>query len=173
MIVYLQMIETNEDKSKFEEIYQEYRNLMYYVAYKRMQHEQDAEDVVHHVFVKIAENIKHIEPVSPKTKMYVVTMIDNRVTDVFRVRGRHPVDPYNDELKYSFVVEMEGEDLLTQCIMELPEQQRMVVWLKYKQGYNLKEISKMLSISLPWAQKIDQRAKKRLEELYKERGGIL
>ena len=32
------MIETDEDKSKFEEIYQEYRNLMYYVAYKRMQH---------------------------------------------------------------------------------------------------------------------------------------
>ena len=32
MIVYLQMIETDEDKSKFEEIYQEYRNLMYYVA---------------------------------------------------------------------------------------------------------------------------------------------
>lgn len=62
------MIETDEDKSKFEEIYQEYRNLMYYVAYKRMQHEQDAEDVVHHVFVKIAENIKNIEPVSPKTK---------------------------------------------------------------------------------------------------------
>ena len=57
MIVYLQMIETDEDKSKFEEIYQEYRNLMYYVAYKRMQHEQDAEDVVHHVFVKIAENL--------------------------------------------------------------------------------------------------------------------
>ena len=47
------------------------------------------------------------------------------------------------------------------------------LWLKYKQGYNLREISKMLNISLPWAQKIDQRAKKRLEELYKERGGIL
>ena len=28
MIVYLQMIETNEDKSKFEEIYQEYRKLV-------------------------------------------------------------------------------------------------------------------------------------------------
>lgn len=68
------MIETDEDKSKFEEIYQEYRNLMYYVAYKRMQHEQDAEDVVHHVFVKIAENIKNIEPVSPKTKQLIVTI---------------------------------------------------------------------------------------------------
>lgn len=110
MIVYLQMIETNEDKSKFEEIYQEYRNLMYYVAYKRMQHEQDAEDVVHHVFVKIAENIKHIEPVSPKTKQLIVTMVDNRVTDIFRVRGRHPVVMYDDELKNSPVIGNEGED---------------------------------------------------------------
>ena len=105
MIVYLQMIETDEDKSKFEEIYQEYRNLMYYVAYKRMQHEQDAEDVVHHVFVKIAENIKNIEPVSPKTKQLIVTMFDNRVTDVFRVRGKHPVVMYDDELKNSPVTE--------------------------------------------------------------------
>lgn len=173
MIVYLQMIETNEDKSKFEEIYQEYRNLMYYVAYKRMQHEQDAEDVVHHVFVKIAENIKHIEPVSPKTKQLIVTMVDNRVTDIFRVRGRHPVVMYNDELKNSPVIGNEGEDLLTECILKLPEQQRMVIWMKYGQGYSLREIAKMLGISLVWAQKIDQRAKKKLEDLYLEGGGVL
>lgn len=173
MIVYLQMIETNEDKSKFEEIYQEYRNLMYYVAYKRMQHEQDAEDVVHHVFVKIAENIKHIEPVSPKTKQLIVTMVDNRVTDIFRVRGRHPVVMYDDELKNSPVIGNDGEDLLTECILKLPEQQRMVIWMKYGQGYSLREIAKMLGISLVWAQKIDQRAKKKLEDLYLEGGGVL
>ena len=173
MIVYLQMIETDEDKSKFEEIYQEYRNLMYYVAYKRMQHEQDAEDVVRHVFVKIAENIKNIEPVSPKTKQLIVTMVDNRVTDVFRVRGKHPVVMYDDELKNSPVTENDREDLLTECILKLPEQQRMVIWMKYKQGYSLREIAKALDISLVWAQKIDQRAKKKLEELYLEGGGIL
>lgn len=173
MLIYLQMIETPEDESKFTAIYEAYHDLLYYIAYGRMNHVQDAEDAVHHVFMKIAENIKNIDPVSPKTKMYVVTMIDNRVTDVFRVRGRHPIDPYNDEQKHGSVIEMEGEDLLTQCIMALPEQQRMVVWLKYKQGYSLREISKMLGISLPWAQKIDQRAKKKLEELYKEGGGVL
>ena len=173
MIVYLQMIETNEDKSKFEEIYQEYRNLMYYVAYKRMQHEQDAEDVVHHVFVKIAENIKHIEPVSPKTKQLIVTMVDNRVTDIFRVRGRHPVVMYDDELKNSPVIGNEGEDLLTECILKLPEQQRMVIWMKYGQGYSLREIAKMLGISSCVGQKIDQRAKKKLEDRYLEGGGVL
>ena len=32
MLIYLQTIETEEDKSKFEDIYREYRGLMYYVC---------------------------------------------------------------------------------------------------------------------------------------------
>ena len=55
--------------------------------------------------------------------------------------------------------------------MKLPEQQQMVIWLKYVYGYNLREIAKLLGISLAWAQKIDQRAKKKLEALYREGGG--
>lgn len=49
----------------------------------------------------------------------------------------------------------------------------MVIWLKYVYGYNLREISKLLDISLIWAQKIDQRAKKKLKQLYREGGGNL
>lgn len=171
MLIYLQMIETDEDKSKFEQLYLEYRGLMYHVAYKRLRHEQDAEDAVHHAFVKIAEHIQTIEPISPKTKQLVVTIVDNRVTDVLRVRGKHPIAEYNDEIQNSPLSEAVGEDLLTECILKLPEQQRMVIWMKYIQGYNLHEIAKMLGITLAWAQKIDQRAKKRLEVLYMEGGG--
>ena len=57
-MIYLQMIETDEDKSKFESLYKAYRGLAFHVAYKRLGNVQDAEDAVHHVFVKIAENIK-------------------------------------------------------------------------------------------------------------------
>ena len=60
-----------------------------------------------------------------------------------------------------------------ECILKLPAQQRTVILLKYKYGYSLREIATMLKISLTWAQKIDQRAKKKLEELYKEGGGNL
>lgn len=172
MLIYLQMIETDEDKSKFEELYEEYRGLMYHVAYKYLQHEQDAEDVVHHAFVKIAENIKTIEPVSPKTKQFVVTMIENRVIDLFRVNGRHPEMSFNEEILNCIMHEYAAEDnLLVECIMKLPELQREVIWLKYHHGYDLHEISKMLGISLVWAQKVDQRAKKKLETLYEEVGG--
>ena len=173
MIIYLQTIETDEDMSKFEEIYYAYRNLMYRISYDRLQHVQDAEDVVHHAFVKIAENIKNIEPVSPKTKQFIVIMIENRVTDIFRTRGKHPVIDYNDELQSHMSAETDGEDLLVECILKLPEQQRTVIWMKYHHGYSLREIAKMLGVSLAWAQKIDQRAKKKLEELYLEGGGAL
>lgn len=173
MLIYIQMIETDEDKSKFENIYETYRGLMYHVAFRRMNHVQDAEDVVHHVFVKIAENIKKIEPVSPKTKQLVVIMVCNRATDVLRIRNRHPTISYDDELLCDMQYELEEEDLLTKCIMQLPEQQRMVIWLKYVYGYSLREISKLLDISLVWTQKIDQRAKKKLKKLYQEGGGSI
>lgn len=133
--------------------------------------QQDAEDAVHHAFMKIAESITAIDPVSPKTKQFVVTIVDNRVTDMLRMNGRHPAVEYNDEILSGLSSELHTDDLLTEAILKLPEQQRHVIWLKYYHGYSLREISKMLGITLSWAQKIDQRAKKQLEILYKEGGG--
>ena len=60
MILYLQMIDTSEDRSKFEQIYIEYRDLMFYVANRILDSDQDAEDAVHEAFLKVAENIKKL-----------------------------------------------------------------------------------------------------------------
>lgn len=60
MLLYLQMLETPEEKSLFEQIYLEYRGLMYHVAYEILHNDQDAEDAVHQAFVKIVENIKQL-----------------------------------------------------------------------------------------------------------------
>ena len=167
MLVYLQMIETDEDRSKFEQLYLEYQGLMYYTAYKYLKHEQDAEDAVHHAFVKIAENIKIVEPISPKTKQFVVTIVENRVIDIFRARSKHSEVSFMEEL-YIIPEEPENDNDLKECIRRLPTIQRQVIWLKYYLGYDLHEISKMLDISLSWAQKIDQRAKNKLRKMYEE-----
>lgn len=98
-------------------------------------------------------------------------IVDNRVTDMLRMNGRHPAAEYNDEILSGLSSELHIDDLLTEAILKLPEQQRHVIWLKYYHGYSLREISKMLGITLSWAQKINQRAKKQLEILYKEGGG--
>lgn len=46
MLIYLQMLETPEEKSLFEQIYLEYCGLMFHVAYEILHNEQDAEDAV-------------------------------------------------------------------------------------------------------------------------------
>ncbi|MBQ8804648.1 MAG: sigma-70 family RNA polymerase sigma factor [Tyzzerella sp.] len=61
MLIYMLMIDSSDDQSKFEKLYNEYKGLMFYVANNILHNEQDAEDAVHHAFVKIAENIEKIE----------------------------------------------------------------------------------------------------------------
>lgn len=173
MMIYLQTIAPEGDKSKFEVIYHKYRGLMYHIAYKYLKHPQDAEDAVHHAFVKIAENISKIsDPLSPKTKRYIVTIIENRSIDVLRVERKGSRLPFDEALNQASDIP-EPDDRLARCILKLSEEQRQVLWLKYYFGYDLREIAKMLGISLAWAQKIDQRGKKKLEQYLEEEGVVL
>lgn len=69
MIIYLQMIESDEDKSKFEQLYIMYKGLMFHVAMKILKNEFDAEDAVHQAFLSLIENLKKISDVKcPKTR---------------------------------------------------------------------------------------------------------
>ena len=167
MLVYLSMIEDDRDRSKFTEIYEAYHDLMYHIAYKYLGNEQDAEDVVHHVFVKIAEKIKIIEPVSPKTKGLVVLMVENRIKDIYKVRSRHPEVTHLDE-RYITAQPPETNILLRDCIESLPDVQRHVIYLRYFEGYDMHQISRILGISLDWAHKAHKRAKDKLKQMYTE-----
>lgn len=167
MIVYLQLIETEEHRTKFERIYTEYRGLMYHTAYQLLRHEQDAEDAVHLAFVSIAENIAKIEDIGPKTKSYVAVIAESKAIDMLRRRQRLGAVSLNQEIT-GIEIEYDGNRFLTECINRLPALQRQVVWLKYHYGYDLWEIAKILKISHAWATKLDQRAKKKLRQLLEE-----
>lgn len=67
------MIESDEDKSKFEQLYIMYKGLMFHVAMKILKNEFDAEDAVHQAFLSLIENLKKISDVKcPKTRAYIV-----------------------------------------------------------------------------------------------------
>ena len=50
MLIYLCAIEGQDEKQKFEIIYEEYKNLMFYVANRILEDTQDSEDIVHQAF---------------------------------------------------------------------------------------------------------------------------
>ena len=170
MLIYLQMIDTPEERSKFEQIYLEYKGLMFHVAYEILHNEQDAEDAVHQAFVKIAENIKKIDaPVCPKTHSYVVTIVEHQAIDQYRRLQKHPSVELIEEIQGTNA-HYEGDNDLTKCILKLPARYREMILLRYHHGYTVREIAKMLGLSLPAAIKLDQRAKNKLKKLCEEAG---
>ena len=99
-MIYLQMIESEDDKVRFEEIYLKYKSLMFYAANKILHNEQDAEDAVHIAFIKIAENIKKIDVLDcPKTRSYIVTIVENKAIDIYRRKSRHKEAEYLEEVQ--------------------------------------------------------------------------
>jgi RNA polymerase sigma-70 factor (ECF subfamily) len=166
-------MEKSKDEEKFELLYMEYKNLMFYVANKILGNTKDAEDAVQDAFVKIVEVIDKIDTVkSPKTKGFVVTIVERKAIDIYRSKQRKPVVAFNKQI---FCIP-KGEDLLSLtdqspfavAIALLPIKYRELLLLKYDTGFSEKEIAKLLSMSEANVHKTIQRAKKKLSEKLKE-----
>lgn len=176
MLIFLTMIDADEDREKFISIYNNYRKLMFYIAKSILHNDQDAEDVVQEAFYKVAENISKIsDPDCTKTKNFVVIIVERKALDILKCRKKTDAE-YIDEVYHEgesgldYEQILEGVSSLARCIRKLPANYREVIILKYYFGYNLKEISELLGLTLNYARQIDQRAKKRLREICKEEG---
>lgn len=170
MLIYLQMIETPEDKTKFEIIYTLHQDYMYRVAFRILRNPQDAEDAVHCAFVKLANNMHKVgDPECLKTKGYVVTIVRNHAIDVYRKKKKHPEFEYKDAFKGMWM-EYNGENRVTACILKLKDRQRDLLLLKYQHGHDLREIAEILGITYRNASQIEQRAKAKLRVLCQEEG---
>lgn len=170
MIVYLTLIDEAPEKSKFERVYLEYRGLMYYVANRILNNPQDAEDAVHNAFVKIANNISKIsEPVCPKTKVFVVTIVEHTAIDLYRKKRRKESMAYLEEIT-GFEADLPGKSALAACMGKLPIRYRQVILLKYIYGFTNQEAAKIMDTTASNVSKLDQRAKSWLQELCQEEG---
>lgn len=165
MLLYMTMIDSPPSQSKFEKIYLAYRDLMYRTAYSILKNEADAEDAVHNAFIKIAENISKIsEPVCPKTQVYVVTIVENKAIDLYRANQRRHKVKYADNVA-GIAIEESKVHGLAACIAKLPPNYRQIILLKYHMGFSCKEIAKLLHITEANAIKLDQRAKRKLQQI--------
>ncbi len=70
---YLVLIDDDEGKSQFEELYLKYRQDIYSVAYSILHNVEDAEDAVQQAFFKIADNFEKIRNIPcQEIKAYIV-----------------------------------------------------------------------------------------------------
>lgn len=164
MLIYLQAIESEEGKSKFEQLYFQYRGLMYYVAMKILKNSHSAEDAVHQAFLSIIENLKKISDVDcPKTRSYVVIITERKAIDIARANSKI-ADIAFDETIAGITIPLPGDNDLADAMAKLPARYREILLLRYDNGFDTKEIAKMLNMERGSVQKLLWRAKEALQQ---------
>lgn len=168
MIMYLSMLDTPQERSKFERIYVKYKDIMFYVANQILLNTYDAEDAVHEAFLSIIKNINKISEIeSQKTRSFVIIIVERKAIDILRKKRRVNEVALNENVLVDEIPELEG---LEEAIRKLPAHYRNVLMLKYVSGFSTGTIAKMLGITPSGVSKLLSRSKALLRTILEEEG---
>lgn len=184
MLVFLNLIDTEEEKDKFQKVYEKYGRLMHYVAASMLGEQALAEDAVQEAFLRIAKNIHKVkEADSKETKNFVLIITKNVSRDLIKKRKEECIDIETlqqmevlGEIPLAAAQTGAGRDgdriygCVIKNVMALPVQLKDVMYLELVHDMNKKQIAEVLGISHDAARKRSQRAKQRLAAILREEG---
>ena len=102
MLVYLAVLETEQEKTKFEQLYLTYRQTMFYVANSVLHDTQLAEDAVHQAFLRIMDHMGNISKIEcPQTKSFVVIIVKNIAINLYNRRKKQAVLSFDELADWS------------------------------------------------------------------------
>jgi len=167
MLIYLQAIDSPEDRTRFEALYTAYRGLMFHVANRILQNDQDAEDAVHMAFLSLA-GCRLPAETGPQARHLAATVAERKAIDLYRARRRRSEVELEDEFCGRAPPPSDGT--LAGALAALPPRYREVLLLKFYNGYSAGEIASFLDITAGNVRQLIARARKKLAEELAERG---
>ncbi len=144
------------DTTAFDRLYHKYRDRMYNVAYKMMNNQEDALDLVQEIFLKAYQKIDKFTYKSAfSTWLYRLAV--NVCID--ELRRRKPTQEYSTENVLDRIVSNrdtpeddiilnEQETIIWNAINSLKEKERTIIILRDMEGLSYEEISSVLKCSL-------------------------
>ena len=152
--IFLLAIEDHSYDNKFAEIYYEFEEFAYKIAYDILKDRRSAEDAVQDAFFGIAANIKNVDTNDKeKLKIYVAVTVRNASVDILR-RSRQ--EEHNSEIievlsddAIDIEEKSENEESLQDIIAalnDLPLIYRDVLTYRYLIGLSVRAISKILKL---------------------------
>ena len=155
LLFYLSLIETEEDKSKFEILYYEYRERMFSAAFDVVENKEDAEDAVHNAFIGIANNIKSIDdPYSKASLSYVIKASKNSAINIYNKNNKIVKVEFDekyyisDDEFFDSVFSESSYNEVVSAITNLKDTYKIPMYYFYVKELKLKEISKLLGVNL-------------------------
>lgn len=143
-----------EGKMSFEEIYNRYYLSVYLYLFKRLQHQQDAEDLTNDVFVACYKNFWRYDPERASLATWIFVIASNRLKNYYRAQknvaslddmeGDEPAAV--DDLEHAVLLE-EARGMIREALRNLSEQQRKIVLMRYFNGMNSTEIGAKMGLT--------------------------
>ena len=169
MLIYLQAIDSPEDRTRFEALYTAYRGLMFHVANRILQNPQDAEDAVHMAFLSLA-GCRLPAELGPQARHLAATVAERKAIDLYRARRRRSEVGLEEEEHLPGCAPPPSDGTLAGAMAALPPRYREVLLLKYYNGYSAAEIGTLLDTTAANVRQLIARAKKKLAVELAERG---
>ena len=172
----------DEERELLEKVYFKYRSAMFAVAFSCLHNDADAEDIVHQVFLKLAQ--KYISTVRKLQReetlpYYLMTMTRNEALSHLRkasVRKESIVDPMelpeastaNDPVLDDICESLDTSEI-AQAINRMDDMYRNVLYQRFIMNLTIKEIADINHLPISTVKGRLQRAKCLLWSLSKEK----
>lgn len=174
---YLSMLETEEQRDQFEQLYSTYRKKMLYAANRILNDYQLSEDAVHLAFMKIINYLDGLEDIEcHKTRSFVVIVVEGVSKRLYNKRKKGEsqslddmdIDVPAEQDTLDEVIGNYEENRIVSKIRELSTPYSKILMLRYLDQFTDKEISDLLGINQAAVRKRLQRARKELKLLLEE-----
>ena len=153
-----------ENKEAEDELYMKgYSEMIYRIAYTVLKSKSDAEDTLQEVLIKYVTTNKKFKDEEYK-KRWLIRVTLNMSYNLKKSAWKRHTVPLEDEIKF----EHKYQDEIFDIIERLDKKYKDVVCLYYYEDVPIKDISKIIKISVDNVRKRLSRARKKLELLLRE-----
>ena len=169
----------NSDEDKLiSELFAEYKQMMFKVAFGILHNEADAEDAVQNSFLWIINNLDKISQIPCYERgNYFATIIEHRSIDIYRKRVNHPTENLDELFDLGSDESIEEKALsnvtveeIKSAMNELSDGDYEMLYLYLFKQMRPKEISEAMGISENNIRTYIQRARKRFVKILHKRG---
>ena len=155
-----------------ESVVRQYSNMLYRVCFFILKNEQDVKDVLQETFVKYIETRPVFES-EEQRKLWLIKVSQNKCKEFLRFHKRHiyiPLDEVENSVMITGGLDFDTKETIA-FIWDLDYKLKSAVILYYVEGYSVKEVAQMLSVTEAAVKKRLQRAREKMKEMDKEYSG--
>lgn len=177
--IYLSMIDTDEEKITFEELYHTYKGKMFSLAYGILKNHHNAEEAVSNAFFTAAKNFKTIASLTAiQQGAYLKITVKNAAIDIYRKEKNANATPIEEIENFGDISDDVSDEVLSEmnynsvvkAIRSLPESYAEPLYLFHVQDMSIKSIAETLLMSEENVKKRLQRARQKLRTILEEQG---